>query len=115
MAAEERGEFLHLSIAFRALEILRNSPSGVWKFEAATRMSNALKFVVVILESYVETLIGGLLPPWIETPEGGQDGGAVAVEDHSWSFAQNRPSSFFVVAEELFDFLHQRIAIVRFS
>ncbi|KAG7022699.1 hypothetical protein SDJN02_16433, partial [Cucurbita argyrosperma subsp. argyrosperma] len=71
MAAEESGEFLHVPIAFRALEILRNSPGGVWKFEAATRMSNALKFVVMILESYVETLIGGLgsrssaFPNWI--------------------------------------------------
>ncbi|KAL0549460.1 hypothetical protein IC582_013942 [Cucumis melo] len=63
MAAEECGEFLHLPIAFRALEIFRNSPTGVWKFEPATRMSNSLKFVVVILESYVETLIGSLLFP----------------------------------------------------
>lgn len=63
MAAEEGGEFFHLPVAFRALEILRYSPGGVREFKAAAGVSNALKFVVVILESPIETLIGGLLLP----------------------------------------------------
>lgn len=112
VAAEESDVLLHVLEAFRAFHIRRDPSGGAQELEAAAGVRVAVNLTVVVHAGYVKAFCGDVLFPFLKLQEGGQNSGAMAINECERTLAENSPSSFFLVAEEFLDFLHHGIVVV---
>ncbi|WVZ04674.1 hypothetical protein V8G54_018020 [Vigna mungo] len=113
MAALEGGEYMHVAATLRAREPLWDSPHCMREFKFAARTNNGMNLVIVILKSRFKPFpVSMIFPHGIKLHQGLEPCCGMPIYHNVRPSCQNNPSSLFVIAQKLLDFLHHMVVII---